>query len=112
MATKNMKEVADSAEKQKKESFAKQVQAALQLLDLTNIPTKSYTVYNKESLRTYLKNPLSDTNSKNLRKLSQYLYVLSPQYRRIISYFASFDKTSSASLTVDEPKFSGRYICL
>ena len=103
MATKNMKEVADSAEKQKKESFAKQVQAALQLLDLTNIPTKSYTVYNKESLRTYLKNPLSDTNSKNLRKLSQYLYVLSPQYRRIISYFAS---QVDASLYTVIPNYS------
>ena len=75
--------------KLKKEVYAKAAKDALQLLDLENIPSKTYTVYNKESLRTYLKNPLSDSNSKQLRKLSQYLYVLSAQYRRIISYFAS-----------------------
>ena len=89
MATKNMKEVKESAEQLKREEFAKQVSSALQLLDLTNIPNKSYTVYNKESLRTYLKNPLSDSNAKNLRKLSQYLYVLSPQYREIIEFYAT-----------------------
>lgn len=65
------------------------MQDALKLLDLTNIPSKSYTTYNLDSLRNYLKNPLSDSNSKNLRKLSQYLYVLSAHYRRIIAYFSS-----------------------
>ena len=89
MTAKNMKEVKESAEQLKREEFAKQVNSALQLLDLTNIPNKSYTVYNKESLRTYLKNPLSDSNAKNLRKLSQYLYVLSPQYREIIEFYAT-----------------------
>lgn len=86
---KSMQETAEFAEKQKKLAWAQQVKNALQLIDLENIPSKTYTVYSKDSLRTYLKNPLSDNNSKNLRKLSQYLYVLSAQYRRIIAYFAS-----------------------
>ena len=84
-----MEEMAKFAGKQRNLAWANQVKNALQLLDLENIPSKTYTVYSKDSLRTYLKNPLSDNNSKNLRKLSQYLYVLSSQYRRLISYFAS-----------------------
>ena len=84
------KEIADfTAKQQQIEQFKKAAKAALQLLDLQNQPNKTYTVYSKESLRTYLKNPLTDTNQKNLRKLSQFLYVLSAQYRRIISYFAT-----------------------
>lgn len=86
---KSVKEVEQFTKEQQKAAWAKQVQDALQLIDLENIPTKTYTTYSKESLRNYLKNPLSDSNAKNLRKLSQYLYVLSPQYRRIIAYFAS-----------------------
>lgn len=86
---KSMNEIAQFAGKQRKLAWAEQIKNALQLLDLENIPSKTYTIYNKDSLRTYLKNPLSDNNSKNLRKLSQYLYVLSAQYRRLISYFAS-----------------------
>ena len=54
------KEIAEFAEQQKKAAWAKQVRDVLQLIDLENITTKSYTTYNKESLRTYLKNPLSD----------------------------------------------------
>ena len=86
---KSIKDISEFSEKQKKLAWAEQLKNTLKLLDLENIPTKTYTVYSKESLRSYLKNPLSDSNSKNLRKLSQYLYVLSPQYRRIIAYFAS-----------------------
>lgn len=69
--------------------FAKNAKDTLQLLDLQNPTTKSYTVYSKENLRTYLKNPLSESNQQNLRKLSQFLYHLSFQLRRIISYYAS-----------------------
>ena len=87
--TKSMEELAQFTEQQKKLAWAQQLKNALQLIDLENIPSKTYTVYNKESLRTYLRNPLSDNNSKQLRKLSQYLYVLSAQYRKIIAYFAS-----------------------
>lgn len=87
--TKSMEEIAKFAKGQRTAAWAQQVKNALQLVDLENIPSKTYTVYSKDSLRTYLKNPLSDNNSKNLRKLSQYLYVLSAQYRRLVAYFAS-----------------------
>lgn len=86
---KSVGEIQQFTKEQQKAAWAKQVSDALRLLDLENIPSKTYTVYSKEALRTYLRNPLSDSNSKNLRKLSQFLYVLSPQYRRIIAYFAS-----------------------
>ena len=87
--SKSVDEIQQFTKEQQKAAWAKQVSDALKLIDLENIPNKSYTIYSKESLRTYLRNPLSDSNSKNLRKLSQFLYVLSPQYRRIIAYFAS-----------------------
>ena len=86
---KSVDEIQQFTKEQQKAAWAKQVSDALRLIDLENIPSKTYTVYSKESLRSYLRNPLSDSNSKNLRKLSQFLYVLSPQYRRIIAYFAS-----------------------
>lgn len=86
----SIKEIADfTAKQQQIEQFKQAAKAALQLLDLQNPPSKTYTVYSKDSLRTYLKNPLTDTNQKNLRQLSQFLYVLSAQYRRIIAYFAT-----------------------
>ena len=87
--SKSVEEIKQFTREQQKAAWAKQVSDALRLIDLENIPTKTYTTYSKESLRSYLRNPLSDSNSKNLRKLSQFLYVLSPQYRRIIAYFAS-----------------------
>jgi len=94
----SMNEVAKFAEEQKKLAWAQQLKNALQLIDLENIQSKTYTVYSKESLRTYLKNPLSDNNSKNLRKLSQYLYVLSAQYRRLLAYFASMIDLTAYSI--------------
>lgn len=47
----------------------------------------SYSIYNKERLRRFLKNPY--TYSGELIGLSQFLYRLSYQYRRTIWYFAS-----------------------
>lgn len=84
------KEIAEfTARQQRIEKYKQAAQDALQLLDLNNPPTKSYTVYSKETLRTYLKNPLSEQNQQNLRKVSQFLYHLSSQYKRIVAYFAS-----------------------
>lgn len=78
-----------TSRQQRIEQYKQAAKNALQLLDLQNPPTKSYTVYSKETLRTYLKNPLSEQNQKNLRNVSQFLYHLSAQYKRIIAYFAS-----------------------
>lgn len=88
--THSVKEIAEfTARQQRIEQYAKLAKDALTLVDLQNPPAKSYTVYSKSSLRGFLKNPLSESNQKNLRKVSQFLYGLSAQYRRIISYFAS-----------------------
>lgn len=46
----------------------------------------TYTKYTKEKIVQYLKSP--ETNSKELRDASIYLYEVSPQYRRLINYFS------------------------
>lgn len=60
----------DNEKMERVQKFVKMAGDALRLIDLQNQTTKSYTVYNKDKLRTALKNPLSDTNSKELRHLS------------------------------------------
>ena len=69
----------------KKELYAKAKQA-VNLLDLTKTQTRSYTIYNKENLRSYMKNPMSNEN--RLRNLSRFLYRVSQPYRRLINYNA------------------------
>lgn len=65
------------------------VKDALQLIDLTSNTSKSYTTYSRDSLRSYLQNPSSESNQKNLRKLSNYLYTVSHVYRRLLNFKAS-----------------------
>ena len=62
-----------------------QLKDALNLIDLTQSKTITYTTYSRESLRSFLKNPASDGNQKQLRKLSNYLYNVSHVYRKIIN---------------------------
>lgn len=57
------------------------------MLDPSSLNTKVFSTFNKEQLRTFLKNPLS--NYVNLRNLSRYLYYRSQVYRRIIHYNAN-----------------------
>lgn len=64
------------------------VKDTLSLIDLTQNKNITYTIYSRESLRTYLKNPASDSNQKQLRKLSNYLYTVSHVYRRLINFKA------------------------
>ena len=74
-------------EKHKKtiENFERS-QDVLQLLDPTSTSVKTFSTFSKETLRTYMKNPL--TNYKNLRNLSRFLYYRSHTYRRLIQYNA------------------------
>ena len=60
------------------------VKDVLQLIDLTSSKTRSYTVYSKDNLRTYLQNPSTEANQKNLRNLSEFLYTVSHVYRRLV----------------------------
>lgn len=57
-------------------------------IDLTQNKSITYNTYSRESLRTYLKNPASEANQKNLRKLSNYLYTISHVYRRLVNFKA------------------------
>lgn len=56
----------------------------LQLIDLTSSKSITYQTYSKDSLRTYLQNPASESNQKSLRKLSKYLFTVSHVYRRLV----------------------------
>lgn len=76
-----------SREEKQRAAFAA-VKDVLGLIDLTQSKSVSYTTYSRESLRTYLRNPASETNQKNLRKLSNYLYTVSHVYRRLVNFKA------------------------
>ena len=65
--------------------FAK-TKDALSLLDLTKNENRTFTIFSKDKLRTYMQNPKS--NESNLRALSQFLYRMSHQYRRLVHYYA------------------------
>ena len=75
-----------------KQEQARQVYAQLtdiiQLINLENAKNLTSSTYNKENLRQYLRAPATDSNQKNLRKLSDYLYSISQTYRRMINYKA------------------------
>ena len=85
----NMKQFADAADK------------ILQLVDLTSSATKTWTVFSKDSLRTYLQNPYSANSQTNLRNLARFLYTLSFPLRRIINYFASLPDFSMYKVNLD-----------
>ena len=64
------------------------VKDALALIDLTQNKSVTYNNYSRDNLRSYLKNPASESNQKNLRKLSNYLYTVSHVYRRLVNFKA------------------------
>lgn len=68
------------------ENFAK-VQEALRLHDPGKSTSRIYSTFNKDTLRTYMKNPAA--NQSNLRQLSRFLYYRSNPYRRLITYNAT-----------------------
>ena len=77
------------------------VKDALQLIDLSTTANRSYTVYSRESLRSYLRNPATESNQKNLRKLSNYLYTVSHVYRRLINFKATQIKLNAWTVYPD-----------
>lgn len=48
----------------------------------------SYSVYDKENILDWLQNPSSATNEKNLRSASNYMYISSMHYNRLLNYYA------------------------
>lgn len=91
-----------SREERNRAAFAA-VQDALALIDLTQNKSITYTTYSRDSLRSYLKNPASESNQKNLRKLSNYLYTVSHVYRRLINFKAYQPQLKSWTVYPDIP---------
>jgi hypothetical protein len=81
--------------------YAAAVDKILQLTDLNSSSTKTWTVFNKDSLRSYLQNPYSTNSQTNLRNLAKFLYTLSFPLRRIINYFASLPDFSMYKVNLD-----------
>ena len=69
--------------------FAKAYDEMFKIVDLESNTTKSWTVFNKDNLRTYLQNPYNASSQKNIRDLSRFLSTLSFPLRRLINYLAS-----------------------
>jgi hypothetical protein len=74
--------------RQQIKQFATELKNVLQLFNPEKIPNRTTTTYSRETLRTYLRNPATEANNKNLRKLSNYLYTISHVYRRMIRFKA------------------------
>lgn len=81
--------------------YAKAVDDILKLVDLTASTTKTWTVFSKDNLRSYLQNPYAASSQNNLRNLSKFLYTLSFPLRRITNYFASLPDFSAYKVNLD-----------
>ena len=81
--------------------FAKAVDDILQLTDLTSNSTKTWTVFDKETLRSYMQNPYATSSQASLRNLARFLYTLSFPLRRIVNYFASLPDFSAYKVNLD-----------
>ena len=93
--TKEEMETLQFAERlEKVTKYAKSMSDILQLSDLESSTTKSWTVFNKENLRSYLQNPYTSNSQTNLRNLSRFLKTLSFPLRRLINYLASLPDLS------------------
>lgn len=79
-----------------KEVFAK-TNKALQLTDLTKNESRTYTVYNRDTLRTYLKSPKA--YEQQLRNVSRYLSRMSYEYKRIMVHYATMICGDAFSIT-------------
>lgn len=88
METKEQIKHLQEEEQKRQAAFAAELKKALQLFDPEKPPTKTTSTYSRDSLRTYLRNPATDANNKNLRKLSNYLYTVSHVYRRMVNFKA------------------------
>lgn len=76
-----------SKQEQQREAF-NALQGALQLINLEKNRNLTSSTYSRENLRSYLQAPSTETNQKNLRKLSDFLYNISNTYKRMVKYKA------------------------
>lgn len=71
-------------------SFAREL-----IRQVTNNPRNSssrksytYSIFSKENIIKWLQSPSSSTNEKNLRDASNYMYLASMHYNRLLNYYA------------------------
>lgn len=81
--------------------FAKAIDDIMPLTDLMSNSTKTWTVFNKETLRSYMQNPYAASSQNSLRSLAKFLYTLSFPLRRIVNYFASLPDFSAYKVNLD-----------
>ena len=77
------------------ENFEK-VQRGIQLIDPKKTINRTYTVFKRETLRNYMKNPLR--YYLKLIELSKFLYIRSNPYRKIIHYNSSMVNVNYRSI--------------
>ena len=81
--------------------FAKAMDDIMPLIDLTSNSTKTWTVFDKSTLRSYMQNPYAASSQTSLRSLARFLYTLSFPLRRIVNYFASLPDFSAYKVNLD-----------
>ncbi len=54
----------------------------------TSKKSRSYSVYTKENIIKWLQSPTSTSNEKSLRDASNYMYISSMHYNRLLNYYA------------------------
>ena len=81
--------------------FAAAIDSVLHITDLSSSTTRTWTVFNKDNLRSYLQSPYSTNSQTNLRNLAKFLYTLSFPLRRIVNYFASLPDFSAYKVNLD-----------
>lgn len=96
-SVKQIKEKAEQAQEKKdyaaKKAYIQEISKFMsdKVIKLTNLTKTSesmvFTAFNKSLLRGYHRNPKA--NEQRLRELSQFLYRMSFQYRRLINYCAT-----------------------
>ena len=101
MADKKTQDLQFTEKLDQMKQYAKAYDDILKLVDLTSNTTRTWTVFNKDNLRTYLQNPYSTNSQTNLRNLAKFLYTLSFPLRRIINYFASLPDFGMYKVNLD-----------
>ena len=81
--------------------FASVVDNILPVTDLTSNSTKTWTVFDKELLRSYMQNPYATSSQTSLRNLAKFLWTLSFPLRRIVTYFAQLPDCSAYKINLD-----------
>ena len=97
----NIENLQDVEKLENIKQFASAVESVLKLVDLTGNANKTWTVFNKETLRGYLQNPHSSNSQKSLMALAKFLYTLSFPLRRIVNYFACLPDFSAYKMNLD-----------